>query len=1157
MASELNFVQGLLSGATDFTGWAEEVLADAEAREALLKDLGLEGIGSSVAPHVPDDLKQRLKAFGELDHPQLTDYREALQDMHAVLECFREMLRVGELDDVAFLEETFDFMLNVLASSYARDRAPKVYFIAQVIQFAFDNLSHYGEGDNSFTRAFWGLVGLFGHLLTGPGDAHWELVTEEEAGNWSFGLRILAGLLVFFDKLGPKIGLGRAGDLPTIDVLYGWDSLPQLWPKPADASQPPRKPIADSVSGRMLTVRLWNQSRDDLASADEAAAATLSLALVPQDQGGRGLFISLGGDYRTIYPINDRWELVTKLDGRSNLSVLLSADHPSDLAGPDLKDNAIVFGIRSRPKPDGTPLLALPDAEGTHLAIGQWLSFVSVNGGQFEIQTLFQDCSLQLDTSKLDGFLSSLIPGGTQKTDFSFGAGWSTRRGFFTTGQLPSLSPKTSPAGQPKPLALAKSAAPVPEADPFDMAQLESLAARRDGRGVEIPLLTRKSLPGLTIDETAIRIRMRGSSEEPAIAVAAELSLTASIGPVIVHVEDLGLQFDLARFKDTSRANLHFAHLDLDLSTPTAIGLLIDTPQIRGGGFLKLDADAHQYAGMFDLTLSDLTTVKAIGLLNTRLPDGSRGYSLVVIITAQGFAPIQLGMGFTLTGIGGLLGIHRSARTEQLREGIRNGTLGSVLFPQDPIRQAARILSDLGRVFPPVRGRHAFGPMVEISWGTPRLLSLQLAILLELPEPVRLLVLGRLAADLPSADHSLVRLRMDAIGLVDFQRDSVSLDATLYDSRILDFVLTGDMALRAQWGRQPTFLLAVGGFNPRFLPPADFPRLGRLALSLGDTGSLRLRFEAYLALTSNTVQFGAAVDLRYHAGKLELAGHLGFDALFQFEPFAFVADLGAMVVVKYRGYTLLGIKLDMTVSGPAPWFVRGTARFKILFFSKSVDFSHRFGHQAPPPLPPAIDVLPLLVQAAADRRNWSTALPAGVASTVSFAVAAGEDARVHPLAAVSLHQRVVPLRTHISRFGNSPLAGGPQRFDLEARSGAAELRHSYRQDAFAPAQFNAMSDDEKLSSPAFAQYDAGLALGDGDVSFGELFADDAGFDYETLIIDPSRPAGTPAPKEKGYALLQANLDALIDLGAAGQAAARRRAGLSAAAGPAGRMAVRR
>ena len=198
-------------------------------------------------------------------------------------------------------------------------------------------------------------------------------------------------------------------------------------------------------------------------------------------------------------------------------------------------------------------------------------------------------------------------------------------------------------------------------------------------------------------------------------------------------------------------------------------------------------------------------------------------------------------------------------------------------------------------------------PWPSSRWGTPTILTLEIGLILELPEPVRLIILGRLQAVLPDEEHALVQVRMDAIGVIDFNKGEVSLDATLYDSRILAFVLTGDMALRANWGAQPNFVLAIGGFNPRFPAPAGFPQLARLALSLGDSDNPRLRFESYLALTSNTVQFGARLDFSYSAAGFTLAGFLGFDALFQFAPFEFIADVGAMVALKRGSSVLMGV----------------------------------------------------------------------------------------------------------------------------------------------------------------------------------------------------------------------------------------------------------
>ena len=99
--------------------------------------------------------------------------------------------------------------------------------------------------------------------------------------------------------------------------------------------------------------------------------------------------------------------------------------------------------------------------------------------------------------------------------------------------------------------------------------------------------------------------------------------------------------------------------------------------------------------------------------------------------------------------------------------------------------------------------------MVQIAWGTPPLITAEVGVVLELGARLRLLILAQIAAILPRRDNDLVRLQMDAIGILDFDQGTASLDATLYDSRLLKkFVLTGDMAMRLKWEGSPHFALS-------------------------------------------------------------------------------------------------------------------------------------------------------------------------------------------------------------------------------------------------------------------------------------------------------------------------------------------------------------
>ncbi|MCA9687305.1 MAG: hypothetical protein KC457_34410, partial [Myxococcales bacterium] len=193
-------------------------------------------------------------------------------------------------------------------------------------------------------------------------------------------------------------------------------------------------------------------------------------------------------------------------------------------------------------------------------------------------------------------------------------------------------------------------------------------------------------------------------------------------------------------------------HLTLALRADEQ-GLRLDAGFARGGGFLEIDADAGRYAGILDLDLLGVG-ITAIGILDTKLPNSSggsdKGWSLLLSLTAR-FTGLQLGFGFTLEGVGGLIGLHRAVDTQALADGVRSGALASVLFPDDPVGDAPRILADLEAVFPATRNQHVFGPVVKIGWGTPTLISLELGVIMQLPEPLTISLLGSLSTALPDA----------------------------------------------------------------------------------------------------------------------------------------------------------------------------------------------------------------------------------------------------------------------------------------------------------------------------------------------------------------------------------------------------------------------
>jgi len=631
------------------------------------------------------------------------------------------------------------------------------------------------------------------------------------------------------------------------------------------------------------------------------------------------------------------------------------------------------------------------------------------------------------------------------------------------------------------------------------------------------------------------------------LSLSAALSASVKIGPVVLVIDQIGVQAAVL----PGPGSLGSADLTIRPTPPTGIGVEVDAPGVVGGGFLRFAPEKHEYSGVLQLEIGEKISVKAIGLLNTQLPDGSKGYSLVLLIFVEGFTPIQLGFGFTLTGIGGLLGINRTFAEEELRTGLKNHTLDSVMFPKDPIRNASQTISNLNRVFPAAKGNYLFGPMVQLAWGTPTLITAELGVVLEFGKRLRLLVLGQMAAILPKPENDLVRLQLDAIGVIDFDQGTVALDATLFDSRLLKkFALTGDMAMRLQWQSSPNFALAVGGLHPAFNPPPAFPKLERIAINLCSGDNPRLRCEAYFALTSNTVQFGARAELFASAAGFSIQGDIGYDVLIQFDPFSFVADFHAQLQLKRGNSNLFKVRVEGSLEGPRPLRIKAKATFEILWWDVSIRVDKTLVSGEQPPGPAPIEVLPRLQEALANPANWVAQLPAGQGQLVTLRgkVGAETDVLLHPLGTLTVKQSVVPLNLEITRFGHA-VPAGERIFRINRVSlGGDEQAPETVKDFFAPAEFFEMSDEEKLSRPSFEAQPAGVRFGSEQFAFSAEDRDCLevkAIEFETWILDQeSNELRHPDEEEasNGKALYQITASLLgqqARFGAAGKSALRR------------------
>jgi hypothetical protein len=663
---------------------------------------------------------------------------------------------------------------------------------------------------------------------------------------------------------------------------------------------------------------------------------------------------------------------------------------------------------------------------------------VKVSGGQAVI-----------DMSQADGFLSDVIGGTPIQANFDFAATWAPDTGLHVTG----------------------------------------------GAQLEIDLPLHLTLGPITLPT----LYLVGGVDNTGLTLEVSAALGVTLGPIQGSVDRVGAKGTLSF--PNGGGNLGPADLQVKFKPPNGLGLAIDAGVAAGGGYISFDPDHGEYSGVFSLTLVDIVQVNIIGVLDTVMPDGSSGFSFLLIITF-GFPPIQLGFGFTLDTVGGLGGVNRTMSTDALHAGFLAHTLGDVIAPSDPIANAAQIVSDIRNFFPVAVGRYIFGPIVGIGWGTPTLISLTVGVILEVPDPIRLVILGLIDAGLPTEDLGLIELHIDVLGIIDFGAKTLSIDGSLFDSRVLIYSLAGDLALRLAWGDNPNFVFSLGGFNPHFNTNGlNVPaKMQRMSVSIGDGDNPRISSNSYFAVTSNTVQFGANVDAYAAAGGFSIHGYLGFDVLIIISPFSFEFDFSAGFDVAYDGTTLCGLNVDGLISGPTPWHLHGDASITFLFFtvSASVDLTWGDSTQAVLPQRP---VLPDLFAALQNPASWSAALPDGAVTAVTLAQTPTGDTtlRVHPMGTLQVKETVVPLDLPITRYGNATPADGTEFSISQVQINAQVENTQTIPDYFAAGQFLTLSDADKLSRASFEKFDAGVIIGSSAITQGH--DSDRVVTYQEFYID--------------------------------------------------------
>jgi len=863
-----------------------------------------------------------------------------------------------------------------------------------------------------------------------------------------------------------------------VDAFYGWDLAPESV-----------TPQADLLSLRTTSL--------NIGSADGTGGRLLVTFLaVPTAHGGPGMFLSLGGaltldrvEHQTHYRLDagfgDAFDIFIPF-GDGAMDVTANAGNTI----PFLK---LAIGSGN----PAEPALRLGNPDETRLDVYETEFGIDITKDDAGVRAALREAELVIVPGPGDSFLRA-IAGDGAKVRFSVGL------------------------------------------------VADSNGLRLDGgTKVSAILPVGRSLAGL-LTVHHVEIALGPSSAGGDLGLELSGAFTATLGPFSAVVDRLGFRLDVD-FRDDG--NLGLFQIDPAFKAPSGIGLALDVGIVKGGGYLYSDPANHEYAGALELEIGKWS-VKAIGVLTER-PDG--GWSLLLFVYAQ-FPPYPLAFGFTLNGIGGLAGLQHGVDVVALSEGMKTKAFDDILFPVNPVGDAPRIIRRLRTLFPAAPRALTIGLMADIGWGTPRIMYIRLAIIVQADNAfgsgtgdfaiARIVLVGQLKVLIgptkQDPEKFIVRLVVDILGFWDWAVKRYGFMARLRDSRLGPVDITGGLAVWGEYGEHPRFLLAAGGFNPRFkdVPAEMGGAIDRLGASF-KVGSAELKITGYFALTPGTIQAGLDISAKGKLGPVGFKGSIGFDVIVHREPRThFIADFRVTFEVSFKGHTLSSVKVVGTLEGPGAWHIDAKITFSVLWWDISKHWIDSWGED-PPLSVVSTDVRALIAAELANAANWSAQLPRGGQAMASLAPDRGELATLaHPLGRFVFSQTVAPLGLTLSRFGAGAVSG-TTRFDVgPVRVGTGTVPRVMVREHFARSQFVEMSEEELLTKPSFEELDAGVEFSSEAfrVPQSTIAAD---MDFEAtayLDLDPRRHNRTRRdPRTRRAAVDHAILGVLAQQGAAGRA----------------------
>ncbi|MFE7114670.1 DUF6603 domain-containing protein [Streptomyces sp. NPDC057654] len=434
------------------------------------------------------------------------------------------------------------------------------------------------------------------------------------------------------------------------------------------------------------------------------------------------------------------------------------------------------------------------------------------------------------------------------------------------------------------------------------------------------------------------------------------------LGPV--RLERLGV-----RYADKTVFVLVDASVDLKGLTLSGRGMglgvsLTDPPQVRGaleGLGLAWVRGPVQICGALVVREDPAYVVRVQGGATITLPALSLsaigGYAQkkggepsmfvfgrLAFTSGQGVGPPP----FRITGAAAGFGYNSAVRAPALDEVDQFPLMPGTSVPADPLAQLDQLQQPAGGKPWISEARDHIWLAAGIEFDSFRFITGRVLALAQFTtagkQEFSISLLGRAAADFPrNASTRYAHVDVAVNATYDTTSDTLRVFAELVPGSFLvhpSCHLSGQAALCIWFGASEhpgDFVLSVGGYHPRYTPPAHYPKPKRLQLEWSVSDKVSVRGSCYGALTRSAFMVGAELDLAFHAPGVRASLTAGIDALVQWEPFHYElkCHVEVQVALDFWPYFHGGVGVWLEMWGPP---TGGIASVEVVFFRFDIPF---------------------------------------------------------------------------------------------------------------------------------------------------------------------------------------------------------------------------